>query len=76
MRDEWDRYKTAMREIGLAFHVAVMCKEKNGRLDVTFRRDGLTPAENDALDVIEELVEVVSEFPPGYLERLEPPKAG
>lgn len=61
---------TAMREIGLAFPVAVTGKEKNDQLDVTFRRDGLMPP-NAALDMVETVVETITDFSPGFLEKVD-----
>ena len=72
-RDDWRRYSAAMRTIATAFGTSVNCHPKNGRLAVDFRSAGLNQEQLAALGVIETLVELVSEFPSGYLEQLEPP---
>jgi hypothetical protein len=63
----------AMRAIAAAFGTTVNCHPKDNRLAVEFQSAGLDPEQLAALDVIEALVELVSKFPPGFLEQREPP---
>lgn len=72
-REDWQRYSAAMRAIAVTFGTTVNCHPKNNRLAVDFRSAGLNQEQLAALDVIETLVELVSEFQPGFLEQLEPP---
>lgn len=72
-RDDWQRYSAAMRTIATAFGTSVNCHPKNNRFAVDFRSVGLNQEQLAALAVIETLLELVSEFPPGFLEQLEPP---
>lgn len=73
-RDDWQQYSAAVRTIAAAFGATVDCHQKNNRLAVNFRSVGLNQEQLAALSVIENLVELVSEFPAGYLEKLEPPE--
>jgi hypothetical protein len=63
-----------MRTIATALGTTVYCHQKNNRIAVDFQSVGLSQEQLAALAVIENLVELVSEFPAGYLEKLEPPK--
>lgn len=72
-REDWQRYSAAMQAIAVTFGTTVNCHPKNNRLAVDFRSAGLNQEQLAALDVIETLVELVSEFPPGFLEQFEPP---
>lgn len=71
--EDWKRYSAAMRTIAVVFGTTVNCHQKDNRLAVDFRFAGLNQEQLAALAVIESLVELVSKFPPGYLEQLEPP---
>jgi len=73
-REDWQQYSAAMRTIATAFGTTVYCHQKNNRIAVDFQSVGLSQEQLAALAVIENLVELVSEFPAGYLEKLEPPK--
>ena len=73
-REDWQQYSAAMRAIAVAFGTTVYCHQKHNRLTVDFQSVGLNQEQLAALAVIENLVELVSEFPAGYLEKLEPPK--
>jgi len=70
-REDWQRYIVAMQTLAAAFGTTVYCRQKDERLAVDFRTDGLNKEQLEALAVVENLVELVSEFPLGYLEKLE-----
>lgn len=72
-REDWQEYGAAMRTIATAFGTTVDCHQKNNRLAVDFRCNELNHEQSAALSVVEQLVELVSEFPIGYLEQMEPP---
>ena len=74
-KERWQQYRSAMQTIAAALGTTVACKGKYERLSVTFDASALTVEQAAALHVVEDLVELVSEFPPGFLEQLEPPKA-
>lgn len=75
MEDErWQQYKHAVQVIAQAMGTTVHCQPKNGYLRVNFKADGLTVEQDAAMQTITELVELVTGFPPGYLEQLEVPK--
>lgn len=70
---QWLDYKNALQVIAQQFGTKVYCQPKNGYLRVDFDVTGMTQEQAHALGTIESLVELVSESPPGYLERLSPP---
>lgn len=73
-REDWKQYSAAMRTIATVFSTTVYCHQKNNRIAVDFQSVGLNQEQLAALAVIENLVELVSEFPAGYLEKLELPR--
>lgn len=72
-RKDWNEYSAAMRTIAAAFGTTVYCRKKFKRLAVDFRYEKLSIEQRDALLVVDQLVQLVSEFPEGYLVTLEPP---
>lgn len=73
MREDWQRYKAAAETIAASLGTTVICTEKNGRLRVDFNESALTADQVRAVGAIEDLIELVTEFPEGYLEMLAPP---
>lgn len=74
-KERWQQYREAMQTIAAGFGTTVECTKKYERLGVHFETAGLTAEQAAALHVVEDLVELVSEFPPDFLEQLEPPAA-
>ncbi len=72
LRQDWQRYRTAMETIANRFGVSVYCSQKYSYLNVNFLTDGLTSAEISALSTLEDLVMIVSEWPEGELQKIEP----
>jgi hypothetical protein len=72
-REDWQEYRTHLATIAEAFGTSVRCHSKNGRLAVDFRRGTLDQVQIAAVAMVEDLVELLSEFPPGYLVKLDPP---
>jgi hypothetical protein len=70
-RDDWKRYTTAMRTIAAAFGTTAHVRQKNAYMAVDFKVDGLTMQQLEALALIENLIALVSEFPAGFLEKLD-----
>ncbi len=73
-REDWQQYGAAMRTIATAFGTSVYCHQKKNRLAVDFKSAGLDQQQLAALAMIEDMVELVSEFPVGYLDKLDSPK--
>ena len=73
MRADWQRYKAAAETIAASLGTTVLCTEKNGRLRVDFDESALTVDQANAVSAMEDLIELVTEFPAGYLETLPPP---
>ncbi|WP_334188703.1 hypothetical protein [Noviherbaspirillum sp.] len=71
-REDWKRYKDAMKVIAAKFGVPLRCNQKYKYLNVNFGIEGLADDEIAALQALEELVMLVSEFPEGVLQRLDP----
>lgn len=71
-RQHWQRYRAVMETIANRFGVTVYCAQKYFYLNVNFCTDGLTTAEVSALSTLEELVMLVSEWPEGALQRIDP----
>ena len=73
-REDWQQYSSAVILIATAFGATVYCHQKYNRLAVNFRSLGLNQGQLAALAVIENVVQLVGEFPAGYLKKLEPLK--
>ena len=76
-RNDWNAFQAAARTIAETFGVTVECSPKYGYLRTTFNGTGdvqQTREQNQALRTIEDLIELVSEFPEGYLQTLDSPK--
>lgn len=76
-RNDWNKFEGAAHTIAKAFGVTVECSQKYDYLRTIFNSIGvaqLKPEQNQALNKIEYLIELVSEFPSGYLRTLEIPK--
>lgn len=65
-KKRWEQYRAAMQTIAAAMGTTVECTKKYERLSVTFDTSQLTAEQAAALSVVEDLVELVSEFPPGF----------
>jgi hypothetical protein len=74
-KTRWQQYREAMQTLAATMGTTVECTGKYERLSVTFDTSLLSAEQAAALGVVEDLVELVSEFPPGFLEQLEPPSA-
>lgn len=76
-RDDWNTFEAAAHTIAKAFGVTVECGAKYEYLRTSFNHRcsiGLTTEQYKALGVIEDLIELVSEFPEDYLRTHSPSK--
>ena len=76
-REDWNNFEFAAHTIAKAFGVTVDCSPKYDYLRTSFNQGfstGLTPEQYAAVGVIEDLIELVSEFPEDYLRTHNPPK--
>ncbi|WP_151639275.1 hypothetical protein [Noviherbaspirillum aerium] len=71
-REDWREYQQALKTVAVAFGTTVFCSQTFDYMRVQPRFDGLTREQFDALSTLATLVELVSGFPEGCLERLEP----
>jgi predicted HTH domain antitoxin len=69
-RLDWQRYKKALKIIGEALHTTVHCNQKYSYMDVRYDRNAMTEEHAEAFQVMAFLVELVSEFPEGFLQCL------
>jgi len=69
----WQQYQKAMQTLAAALGTTVECGGKYERLCVVFDTSEVSAEQAAALGVVADLVELVSEFPPNFLEQLEPP---
>lgn len=73
MREDLQHYKSVAKSVADAFGTTVLCTEKYGRLRVDFDESLLAEDQATAVRAVADLIELVTEFPPGYLETLDAP---
>lgn len=71
-KERWRQYSEAMKTIAPSMHTNVECNWKYRRLSVNFEISHLTVELASALSVVEDIFGLVSEFPPEFIEQLEP----
>lgn len=71
-RPDWNAFHQMVKVVAQALGTKVSCEQKYERLQIDFRLHGLNSEQVKALSTLENLVELVSEFPPDFLSRLDP----